>query len=287
MGKSIGFIGQGMIGASYADDFEERGLPVVRYDNERYKKNRKEIASCGIVFIAVPAPTTPQGFDSSILEEVLKLVADDGIAIIKSTMLPGTTYRLQKMYPKLRLMHSPEFLRGMRNPKEDARQPDRNILGYTDQSKEDTDEVFSIMSPAPYQKATPALTAELIKYMGNTYLVQKVLLANLMYDLSEKLGIDYNEVRDAVGADPRIGYNHLDIDDLGGRGAAGHCFIKDLAALSRFYNEMLPEDELGTSLLKAMEKKNIHLMRSTNKDIDLLEGVYGAINIGDDPHSVS
>ena len=74
-GKQIGFIGQGWIGKNYADDFEARGYMVVRYGQEpEYAGNKEKIAECDIVFIAVPTPTTPHGFDDSILREVLVLI---------------------------------------------------------------------------------------------------------------------------------------------------------------------------------------------------------------------
>jgi len=132
------------------------------------------------------------------------------------------------------------------------------------------------MADAPYTKITTALNAELIKYMGNVYLTQKVVLANLFHDLAEASGVDYQDIRDAVGADPRIGYNHLDIDDLGGRGAGGFCFIKDLAALREAYETRIPEDVTGRALLAALEEKNINLLVDSGKDIELVEGVYGA-----------
>ena len=63
----IGFIGQGYVGKNYADDFERRGYKVVRYAlEEPYRKNKEQIRDCDLVFIAVPTPTTPKGFDESI-----------------------------------------------------------------------------------------------------------------------------------------------------------------------------------------------------------------------------
>src|SRR3989344_3970134 len=98
----IGFIGQGWIGKHYADDFERRGFEVVRYSLDvEHANNRDSIGQCGIVFIAVPTPTTPDGFDDSILVDVLPLVGKGKIAVIKSTVLPHTTDKLQKLYPDL------------------------------------------------------------------------------------------------------------------------------------------------------------------------------------------
>src|SRR3989338_2371700 len=102
MKQLIGFIGQGWIGRNHADDFEERGFDVVRYGKENeHSGNGERLAACDVVFIAVPTPTTPEGFDDSILIEVLKLVGKNKIAVIKSTVLPHTTEKLQEMYPDI------------------------------------------------------------------------------------------------------------------------------------------------------------------------------------------
>ena len=70
--KSIGFIGQGWIGKNYADHFEDRSFDVVRYSKEEpYAKNKSQISQCDIVFVAVPTPTTREGFSAKIVEDVL------------------------------------------------------------------------------------------------------------------------------------------------------------------------------------------------------------------------
>ena len=108
----IGFIGQGFIGKNYADDFENRGYSVTRYSlEEKHLPNKDSIKLCDIVFIAVPTPTTPEGYVCDIVEESLYLVGDQKIAVIKSTMLPGTTTRLQEKFKNIYVLHSPEILR--------------------------------------------------------------------------------------------------------------------------------------------------------------------------------
>src|SRR3989338_4042817 len=112
MGKPIiGFVGQGFVGKSYADDFARRGFKTIRYALERpYRENKEKIRDADIVFICVPAPTTPKGFDVSIVESSLQLVSKGKIAVIKSTMLPGFTRGLQKRFPSITILFSPEFL---------------------------------------------------------------------------------------------------------------------------------------------------------------------------------
>jgi UDP-N-acetyl-D-mannosaminuronate dehydrogenase len=86
---TIGFIGQGYIGKNYADDYEERGYKVTRYSLEpAYVHNKDAIRDCDIVFVAVWTPTTPKGFDVSVVESVLPLVKKGGIVVLKSTVIP-------------------------------------------------------------------------------------------------------------------------------------------------------------------------------------------------------
>ncbi|OGG57006.1 hypothetical protein A2680_01525 [Candidatus Kaiserbacteria bacterium RIFCSPHIGHO2_01_FULL_55_37] len=141
--------------------------------------------------------------------------------------------------------------------------------------------VISILPPAPFELVCSAVEAEFIKYAGNNWLYIKVVYINILYDLVRKLGGNYEHVRDAFAADPRMGRSHLDpIHASGhggppGRGAGGHCFIKDFAAFRAMYENVFPEDTAGVEALKGMEQKNVKLLRDAHKDLDLLEGVYG------------
>src|SRR3989338_2386981 len=213
----MGFIGQGWIGKNYADDFEERGFQVVRYGLEpELALNKGTIAECGIVFIAVPTPTRPDtGFDASIVESAITLVGEGRIAVIKSTIVPGTTDALQKRFPHCFLIHAPEFLT-KKTAAHDARHPTRNIIGVTDVSRDKAQEVLDVLPKAPYEAVLPARAAELIKYASNVFLTTKVIFANLFYDISQTLGVDYEEVKKALIADPRVGSTHLDVSHDGG-----------------------------------------------------------------------
>lgn len=273
----IGFIGQGFIGKNYADDFEKRGFTVIRYAMEEpYRQNKEKIAECDIVFIAVPTPTTPEGFDYSIVEKVLRHVGKGKIAVIKSTLLPGTTEKLQKLYPDTFVMHSPEFLRAA-TAAQDAAYPNRNIVGIPLQTAEyrtKAGEVMRVFPKAPFELIVGSREAEFIKYGGNNFFYVKVVYLNLLYDLAKKLGADWKAVRGAMEADPRIGSSHMEPVHDGGRGAGGLCFIKDFAAFTDLY-EKLVADPLGNKVLEALRDKNNALLKESGKDLELLEGVYG------------
>ncbi len=281
----IGFIGQGFIGKHLADDFAERGFTIVRYALEpEFADNKDAIKDCDIVFIAVPTPTTPTGFDSRILEAVLPLVGAGKTAVIKSTMLPGTTLRLQKQFPDIVVLHSPEFLRE-KSAREDTKEPLRNIVGMpiADEAHQTAaEQVMAVLPNSPFTLITGAAEAELIKYAGNNFLALKVIFMNIVYDAAKAAGADYAVIAEAMKADPRIGTSHMNVVDqsghpgsVPGRGAGGHCFPKDWAAFTDWYKATCHDDAAGQAVLDAVEAKNIDLLRSSQKDLDLLAGIYG------------
>jgi UDPglucose 6-dehydrogenase len=274
----IGFIGQGWIGRHYSDEFESRLYNVIRYSlEEPYFDNRTLIPGCDIVFIAVPTPTLPEkGFDDTRIKNALTLVGKGKIAVIKSTLPPGTTEKLQEAFPAIFVLHSPEFLTE-KTAAEDAARPMRNLVGIpidTPEYREKAIAVLSILPDAPYKKVMKARDAEMVKYAGNCFLYTKVIFMNILYDLTEKTGCEWKAVHEALVNDPRIGKSHTEPVHSSGRGAGGHCFIKDFEAFRQLYEnqDLSPH---GEALLKEMASFNNELLMNSNKDLDLLKGVYG------------
>jgi len=276
---TVGFIGQGYIGRNYADDFEDRGYKVVRYSLEApHKKNGSVISDCDIVFIAVPTPTTPKGFDAGILRSVMSLIGEGKIAVIKSTILPGTTEEIQTENPHLFVFHSPEFLTEV-TAREDAGRPERNIIGIprdTGEFRKKAELVMSILPRAPYELITSSKHAEFLKYANNTWFFVKVVHVNLLHDLAEKLGLSWDVIRPAFAADSRVGSSHLNPIHKDGRGAGGNCFIKDFEAFYQFFTKNV-DDPHSQAVFESIKQKNIGLLKKTNKDIHLLKQVYGEL----------
>jgi UDPglucose 6-dehydrogenase len=288
---SIGFIGQGFIGKNYADDFENRGYSVVRYAlEEPYCHNKDDLKHCDVIFIAVPTPSKPADtaeqtvqFDDRAVQSALQLVPEGATAVIKSTLQPGTTERLQKQHPNIYVFHSPEFLREA-HAAYDAAHPKRTIVGVPGDEhavSERAREVLALLPDAPFKRITGAREAELIKNAGNAFLYTKVIFMNLLYDYAQANDIDFDTVADAMKADERIGASHMQpVHQSGhpgakpGRGAGGHCFIKDLASFIEAYRQQT-DDQTGLAILEALVEKNKELLTNSEKDLDLLEEVYG------------
>lgn len=281
---TIGFVGQGFVGKSYADDFEARGFPVIRYSlEEPYRKNKNKIKNADIVFVCVPTPTTPEGFDYSIVDAGISLTGKGKIALIKSTVLPGTTKRLQKLHPSVTVLAFPEFL-SVATAKKDVEQPLYHVIGTagkTARERKAAEFVLSLSRPASEAFICDSNEAELIKYSHNANGYVQTVLFNLLYDLTNAMGADWNVVERAMDADPYVSSWYIRPLHKKGRGAGGGCFIKDFAALRVLYEDKLPKDEHGRRVLRAIERKNVELLTGTNKDPDLVRGVYG-----DDPKAL-
>lgn len=274
---TIGFIGQGYIGKNYADDFLNRGYSVTRYAlEEAFIENKDKVGLCDIVFIAVPTPTTPEGFSAHIVESAVGLVKAGGIAVIKSTILPGSTKRIQAVYPDVIVLNSPEFL-SEASAAHDAAHPPQNIIGIpedTEKHREAAQLVLSVLPEAPSELVCKSEEAEMFKYVHNINGYIQIVMFNLLYDLSVEMGADWSVVKQAITADPFMRPIYANPVHKTGRGAGGHCFIKDFAALKGLYKARV-SDSLGLDILDALEKKNNTLLLESKKDLDLLEGVYG------------
>lgn len=264
MNPRVGIIGVGMVGSPLKRWFEEfkgyeRGKDLFLYDIDPKKGYFDDVSNADVIFVAVPSPRNPDGScNTAIVEEAARSIKGEKIVVVKSTVPPGTTERLQKQHSQHKFLFNPEFLTE-RQAWIDMVRPDRQIVGFTDSSIDASHLVLSLLPKAPFMSPwglntyTPvkitATEAEVIKYSGNVHFARKINFANAIARLCESHGIDYENVRKGVAADHRIGDSHLDVNHGGYRGWGGYCFPKDLDALTaHFASQGLRE---SVDLLKA------------------------------------
>lgn len=255
----IGIIGIGFVGGALKRYFESMGLKPLFYD--KYKKINLpgEMNKTDIIFIAVPTPYNfKTGSDLSAVKEAVGIIKDKKIIVIKSTLIPGTTERLQKKYPQHKILFNPEFLREVSAYK-DFIHPDRQILGITKKSKNVAKNIINLLPKAPYQEIMRAREAEMVKYMANSFLSMKVIFANEFYDLCQKLGIDYDKVKEGVAKDLRIGESHLEVFYENYRGYGGSCFPQDVNAIIHFASSK----KVNMQLLKRTRQVNRKLLKQS------------------------
>src|SRR6478735_847475 len=207
----------------------------------------------GIFFVCLPTPMYEGGAaDVSIVEETLKSLASipspaslRRIAVIKSTVPPGSTERWNSLFEftKLRVVFNPEFLREA-TALDDMRNQSRIILGGPRPYINKVKQLFEGAFPNVPVIKTSSTTAEMVKYVTNVHLAVKVALANEFYQICENLdaagaNIDYDKVVEYALHDQRLGSSHWKVpgpmpaDDSGDPafGFGGSCFVKDINAL--------------------------------------------------------
>lgn len=265
MKYTVGIMGTGMVGGALQRYFESVGVTPFTYDKGKNEGAVADVNKADVVFVAVPTPydEATGGFDLSYVRDALNALTGEKIVVLKSTVVPGTTAALQQEYPQHRLMYNPEFLTEM-TADQDMKFPDRQILGVTDKSFTAAGDIMAMLPLAPFERVVPSTAAEMTKYYGNTWFSTKVVFANQMYDLCQKVGVDYDTVRECAAADKRIGRTHLEVFHKGYRGYGGKCLPKDTRALIQL------GDKLGVemALLKKVEELNNRLreMDALSKD---------------------
>ena len=239
--QEIGIIGIGMVGSPLAKYFQEvggytRGKDFFLFDTDPAKQCSDDMRRADVIFLCVPTPRRADGSaDRSYLENAISRVASPKIFVIKSTVPPGTTEEMQARFPQHQFLFNPEFLTERRAWKNTIH-PDRQLVGWTRQSRKHAATVAALLPQAPIMAPSPGLEltateAELTKYAANVFLARKVTFANAMFELAAHHGANYEHIRKGIASDPRIGESHLEIFYSGYRGYGGYCFIKDTDAL--------------------------------------------------------
>jgi len=283
MDHKIGIIGQGFVGSSIREGMIEDYPELLTYDINPSLRNTNSLANLveysNIIFVCVPTPMRENGeCYTGIVEKVVKDITvlattsysdlpASKIIILKTTVPPGTTEKLQAEHKDMFLVFNPEFLTEA-NAVEDFKNQNRIILGG------DNDTILNTVA-GMYKKSFPFIPvvhmqsrdAEMVKYVTNTFLATKVIFANEIHRICQGLDIHYPTVINAAKLDTRLGDSHWKVPGPDGdHGFGGHCFPKDMNAIKFAANQK----HVATPLLDAVLKTN-DLIRK-NRDWEEQEG---------------
>ena len=244
----IGIVGYGHVGQAMHNLFKD----AVIYDKYKNIGSMDEINDCFAAFVCVPTPMNEDGScDTSSVEEVIKS-CDCKVIILRSTVKVGFTKEMV-LKTKKNIVFQPEYYgETVAHPFADLN--DRNWISLGG-SKEAIDLAIQVYQTVInsnvriYQADSDEV--EMAKYMENAYLATKVIFCNEMYDLCQKMNVDYNKVREIWTADPRIGTSHTFIYK-DNRGFGGSCLPKDTSSIINQGNAY----ESDMTLLKAVVEKN-------------------------------
>lgn len=286
----IGIIGIGMVGSQLARYFSEikkltRGANLFLYDIDPKKDYFDDVSEAHVIFVCVPTPRSPDGSANlSVVESAIEMIGtkkdETKVIVIKSTVPPGTTERLQKKYPAHQFVFNPEFLTESQ-AWEDMMRPDRQIVGYTTaaETKHAAALVLRLLPDAFFKSPSlhgcyeghyvTATEAETGKIAANVFGAAKVTFSNILADFCAALEepASYENVRHILAHDGRIGPAWLDIHHGSYRGFGGYCFPKDLDAFIAY------SDELVAKLKKKKDKKSRDLMLLLSKGLAVFKAI--------------
>lgn len=249
----VAIIGYGFVGKAMHKLF-----PAAKIYDPGFKdvsSTKEEINECEAVFICVPTNPLPDGScDTSIVEQSVAWLKTP-LIIIRSTVKPGTTEKLQQQYPQKHIVFQPEYIgETVAHPLKDESSQTFIILGGT---REDCAKAVRLYQTV-YNSSVKILfltatEAEIVKYMANTAVGMMVTFANEFYNIAQAWGADYNMVREAFLLDPRMS-RYFTFVYPQQRGFDGKCLPKDLTAIVKAASEAGYNAEFIKDILKNNER---------------------------------
>jgi len=263
--ETIGIIGQGFVGSAVREGMQNY-FDILAFDKDPNKYSNVEsiyhmIESTSIAFLCVPTPMKKSGeCDLSIVRNALteisniakSLSVEDFIVVMKSTVPPGTTDKLNSEYSNLDILFNPEFLTEA-NATEDYKNQNRIIVGGERPGSTKVKAIFAKAFPKVPIIKTSSTIAETIKYVTNTFLAMKVSYANEIFQMCQALNVDYDKVIEYARYDDRLGNSHWSVPGPDGDyGFGGHCFPKDIAALQHLMLQL----NIDSTIIDSVIQKN-------------------------------
>jgi GDP-mannose 6-dehydrogenase len=204
------------------------------------------VSHSDLAFVCVGTPSLTNGrLDVAAIERVAENIgkalagrARPFTAVLRSTVLPGTTERV--FIPAVRagagfdpgevlkVAVNPEFMREGSALKDFARPP-LTLVGAEDSATAATVRSLYAGLEAPFVHV-PVKTAEMVKYVSNTFHALKICFANEIGNICAALGIDAQEVMRVFLMDKKLNVSEAYLRP--GFAFGGSCLPKDVRALA-------------------------------------------------------
>ena len=263
----VGYAGMSHLGLNSAVAAAERGFDVICFDPDkraiaslaegkstvsepglvdlmarnatrmRFTSNAGDLAGCAVLYVSQDVSTDDAGVSNlapvrALLDVIATGLRSEMSLVVLSQVSPGFCRSLG--HKRAQTFYQVETLIFGRAV-ERALNPERFIVGCADPA---------IPLPTPYRNfleafGCPILTmryesAELAKIAINIFLVSSVSTTNMLAEICEKIGADWNEIGPALRLDRRIGqYAYLNP----GLGIAGGNLERDLTTIVRIGDE--------------------------------------------------
>jgi|TARA_B100000287_G_scaffold243505_1_gene228893 UDPglucose 6-dehydrogenase len=281
--QKIGIVGNGYVGGAVRYGFSPNvgcDAEVRTYDKDPNRSTHtleETVNESDFIFLSVPTPANEDGsINIDILDEVLNDINEvsekQNAILVRSTVVPGTTWALQEKYIDLNLLFNPEFLTE-RSANFDFINQSRFVIGSGDAtiskmySENLTDLIRDRFGDCVAILETNYETAEMIKYMSNCFFATKISFMNEMYQVAKKSNVNWDEALSGFVADGRVGHTHLNIPGPDGKlGFGGSCFPKDVQAMIEYGTTI----GVDMDVLSSVWKKNLEVR--PERDWEKLKG---------------
>jgi GDP-mannose 6-dehydrogenase len=209
--------------------------------------------------------------------EALRTKTARHTVVIRSTILPGTMHKIviptleefsgKKAGIDFGVCNNPEFLREGSAVK-DFRCPPKTVIGDLEQASGDLLAQLYKKLDAPLIR-TDLQTAEMVKYVDNSWHALKIGFANEIGNLCKSLGVDSHRVMDIFCQDQKLNISPVYLKP--GFAFGGSCLPKDLRALAYqgkvhdlqlpILTSILPSNEMQISrgLQMIIDKENVRV----------------------------
>ena len=232
------------------------------------------IKNSQVIFICVGTPTKKNSNAAdlsqvfNVAEQIGKFIKSFKIIVTKSTVPVTTGDKIEKILLKnakrknFSVISNPEFLREG-DAINDFFFPDRIVIGTSD--KRTNKLMHSLYAPllskgAKYVNSSRR-GAELIKYASNAFLATKITFINELANLSEKIGVNIEDISIGMGLDKRIGGRFL----RAGPAYGGSCFPKDTRAIVDTAKEFKTDLSIIKNVIKSNENRSKILLNRVSK----------------------
>ena len=241
---NISIIGLGFVGNAMYKTFEKKNINnVIVYD--KFKDggigNLNECLDSDIMFLSLPTTydIKLRKYDLDPINETLiflKYNNYNGLVVIKSTVTPGTTNNLSKMFNSLNLCHNPEFL-SAKTAYEDFLNQKHIVLGKSNNCNN-----FNLLEnfymrywPDAKISICSSDESEAVKLGCNCFYAVKIQFFNELFLMCSEGKYDFDRVRDIMLKNKWINPMHTRVPGRNNElSYGGNCFPKDTNALLHF-----------------------------------------------------
>lgn len=206
------------------------------------------------------------------IEDCIPYMDDSQLLVLRSTVFPGVTRRVEEMLRSAKLNVGVAFC------------PERIVEGQAMTELRTLPQIIGARDPSTAHRASEFFAslgvktievlpeeAELAKLFTNTWRYIKFAAANQFWLMANEAGLDFSRIREAIT------FEYPRASDLPGPGfAAGPCLFKDTAQLAAFSNNNFA---LGNAAMMVNEGQPLYVVDRIEGRYDLSDKTIGILGM--------